>query len=108
MYIYGDSKLIINQAKGVYRDKHPRMRSYRNFVLDLLKFFGSYQLAAIPRGKNIIENALVVASSLFKIPIHPNRKYEIEVRHRPAVSDNIKYWKVFDDDQLVHRFLTLT
>ena len=64
VYIYGDSELIINQVKGVYQAKHPRMRSYRNFVLYLLKIFESYQLAAIPRGQNVIENALVVATSL--------------------------------------------
>ena len=97
--IYGDSELIIHKVKGVYQAKHPRMRSYRNLVLDLLKKFEGYQLTAIPRGQNVIANALVVASSLFKIPIHPNRKYEIEVKHRPAVPNNIKYWQVFDDDQ---------
>ena len=92
MYIDGDSELIINQVKGVYQAKHPRMRSYRNFVLDLLKIFETYQLDSIPRGKNVIANALVVATSLLKIPIHPNRKYEIEVRQRLAILDNIKYW----------------
>jgi hypothetical protein len=56
-----------------------------------MNFFESYQLLAIPRGKNVISNALAVAAILFKIPIHPNRKYEIEVKHRLAVSDNIKY-----------------
>ena len=99
VFIYGDSKVIINQVKGIYQAKHPRMRSYRNLVLDLLNFFEGYQLATIPRGQNVIANALAVAASLFKIPIHPNRKYEIEVKHRPAVPKNIKYWKVFDDDQ---------
>ena len=51
---------------------------------------------------------MAVATSPFKIPIHPNRKYEIEVKYKPAVPDNIKYWQVFDDDQQVNRFLTLT
>lgn len=84
------------------------MRSYRNLVLDLLKIFEGYQLTAIPRGQSVIANDLEIAASLFKIPIHPNRKYEIEVKHRPIVSDNIKYWQVFDDDQEVNRFLTLS
>ena len=35
-----------------------------------------------------------ISSSLFKIPIHPNKKYGIEVKHRPAVPDNLKYWQV--------------
>ena len=39
VYIYGDFDLIINQVKGVYQAKHPRMRPYKNFVLDLPKFF---------------------------------------------------------------------
>ena len=49
VFIYGDSELIINQVKGVYQAKHPRMRSYRNLVLDLLKYFEGYQLTLISR-----------------------------------------------------------
>jgi len=74
MFIYEDLELIINQVKGVYQEKHPRMRSYRNLVLDLLKIFEGYQLTAIPRGHNVIANALAVAASLFKILIHSNMK----------------------------------
>lgn len=35
--IYGDLELVINHVKGVYQAKHPRMRAYRNTVLDLLQ-----------------------------------------------------------------------
>ena len=66
------------------------MRSYRNLVLDLLKYFEGYQLTSILRDQNVIANALAVATSLFKIPIHSNKKYEIEVKHRPVVLENIK------------------
>jgi ribonuclease HI len=34
--VYGYSELIINQIKGIYQAKHPRLRVYRNIVLDLL------------------------------------------------------------------------
>ena len=34
--IYGDSELVINQVKGICQAKHPRMRAYRNVVLELL------------------------------------------------------------------------
>jgi len=44
---------------------------------------------------------LATLASIFKIPIFPNKKYEIEVKHRPTVPDNIKHWKVFDDDEHV-------
>jgi hypothetical protein len=108
MFIYGDSELIINQVKGVYLAKHFRMTSYRNLVLDLLKYFEGYQLTAIPRDQNVIANALDVVASLFKILINPNRKYEIEVKLRPIVPENIKYWQVFDYDHQVNKFLTLS
>lgn len=84
------------------------MRSYRNLVLDLLKSFGDYRLTSIPRGQNVISNSLEVVASLFKISIHPNMKYEIEVKHRLVIPYNIKYWQVFDDDNQVNRFLTLS
>ena len=34
-------------------------------------------------------------------------KYPIDVRYRPAVPDNIKHWKVFNDDQEIKEFLEL-
>jgi hypothetical protein len=43
------SKLIINQVKGVYQTKHPRLHTYINFPLDLLEAFSEYDLTAIPK-----------------------------------------------------------
>ena len=37
--IQGDSELVIRQVKGSYQAKHPRMKSYRNLVLDLMEGF---------------------------------------------------------------------
>ena len=51
---------------------------------------------------------MAVATSLFKIPTNSNRKYEIQVKHRPTILDNIKYWQVFDDVQQVNIFLTMS
>jgi hypothetical protein len=51
---------------------------------------------------------LATSASVFKIPIFPNRKYDIEVKHRPTVPDNIKYWQVFEDDKQVERFLQMS
>jgi hypothetical protein len=96
--IHGDSE-IINQVKGIYQSKHPRMREYRNLVLELLGEFSEYNLLVIPRGKNQIVDSLATSTSVFKIPIFLNMKYEIEVKNRPAVPDNIKYWQVFEDNK---------
>jgi ribonuclease HI len=106
--VHGDSELVINQVKGIYQSKHPRLRAYRNIVLDLLENFTEYNLSVIPRGQNLIVDALATSASVFKIPIFPNRKYEIEVKHRPTVPDNIKYWHIFEDDKQVVRFLQMT
>ena len=39
VHIYGDSEFVIKQVIGTYQAKHPRMRAYRNIVLDLLESF---------------------------------------------------------------------
>jgi ribonuclease HI len=105
--VHGDSELVINQVKGIYQSKHPRLRAYRNLVLDLLEEFSEYNLSAILREQNQIVDALATSASVFKIPIFPNRKYEIEVKHRPVIPDNIKYWQVFEDDKQVEIFLQM-
>ena len=76
--IYGDSELVINQFKGVYQAKHPRMRAYRNVVLDLLQDIPEYQFVVVPREKNAIADALEVSASLFKIFIHPNKNMRLK------------------------------
>jgi hypothetical protein len=36
----------------------------------------------------------------------PHRlKYEIQVKYRASLPDNVKYWKVFEDDDEISRFL---
>jgi hypothetical protein len=84
------------------------LRLYRNIVLDLLEFSLEYNLSVIPRGKNLVVDALATSAYVFKIPICLNRKYEIEVKHRRAVPDNIKYWNIFEDDKQVEIFLQMT
>ena len=93
---------------GTYQAKHPRTRAYRNLVLDLLQSFEEYQLSIIPRSQNHIVDALVVAASVFKIPIYPNIRYQIDVKHRPSTPDNVKYWNIFEDDSHTNKFLTLS
>ena len=61
----------------------------------------------IPRKKNVIVDALAVYASVFKILIYPNGKYEIEVKHWPAIPDNINYCQVLDDDKKINRFMEM-
>lgn len=93
IFVYGNSKLVINQVKGEYHAKHPRMRSYRNVVLDILKAFSQYTLSLIPRTQNVIADSLAIATSMVKIPIRPNHKYSIHVKHHPTFPDNMSFGK---------------
>ena len=107
IYIYGYSELIISQFKGSYQAKHPRLRSYRNLVLDLLECFKEYHLLVIPRRKNVIVDALVVSTSVFKILVYPNKKDKIKTKHILAIPDNVHHWQVFDDDKQTNRFMEM-
>jgi ribonuclease HI len=49
--VHGDFELVINQFKGIYQTKHPKMRAYMNAVLDLLEGFTEYGISLIPTGE---------------------------------------------------------
>ena len=90
--IQGDSKLIIKQVQGSYQAKHPRLRSYRNLVLDLMEGFKECQFIVIPRRENSEVDALAVSASMFQVPRNPKEHYQIEVKHRPSIPDNVDHW----------------
>ena len=72
--IQGDSELFIKQVQGSYRAKHPRIRSYRNLVLNLIKGFKECQYTVIPREENSEANALAVSASSFQVPEKSKRE----------------------------------
>jgi ribonuclease HI len=90
--VRGDSELIIKQIKGEYAAKHPHLRAYWNVVLDALKCFTEVDLQVMPRGQNILANGLATSAATCKIPFRSTRPYMVEVKYRPTVPDNIRYW----------------
>ena len=90
--IRGDSELVIKQLQGEYQARHPRMRSYRNAIRDLVEDFALCEFSFIPRLQNGIVDSLATSIATFKIPIHSSKTYEVEVRHRPSIRDNVKRW----------------
>ena len=46
--IHWDSELVIKQLQGEYQAQHPRMRSYRNAVQDLVEGFDECEFSLIP------------------------------------------------------------
>jgi hypothetical protein len=68
-------------------------------------FFLAFNITFVQRNLNQREYSLALAANNFRTPIFPNLRFEIEVRHRPSIPDNIKNWQVFKDDQKIQRFL---
>ena len=91
--------------KGEYQAKHPRMRTYRNAVLDILRMFPYYTLIAIPRAQNVIPDSLATAASNLKIAMNSNNKFEIHVKNHPTIPDNQRYWQFFQDDEEIKDFV---
>jgi hypothetical protein len=68
-------------------------------VWDLVdSFFSAFNISFIPREENTMADSLDVSTSNFIIPTPPMIKYDVEVKYRPSILDNVKYWKVFEDD----------
>jgi ribonuclease HI len=104
--VFGDAELVVQQVRNAYQAKHPRLRSYRNEVWDLVdSFFSAFNISFIPREENTRADSLATSASNFKTPQPPKLRYDIEVRYRPSIPDNVKHWKVFEDDLEVKRFL---
>ena len=75
-----------------------RLKAYRDKVLNLISTFTEFNISYIPRAMNQLANSLVVSASTFIPPFPPKLNYEIQVKYRPSLPDNVKFWKVFEDD----------
>ena len=50
-------------------------------------------------------DSLATSASTFKVPSPPKLRYDVEVKYRPSIPDNVKHWKVFEDDLEIKKFL---
>ena len=50
--VFTDSELVERQVKGLYRVKHPNLRSLHKLVVENLKSFSSFEIESIPREQN--------------------------------------------------------
>jgi hypothetical protein len=65
----------------------------------------AFNISFIPREENTAANSLAVSASLLEVPLLPMMKINVEIRYRPSVPDNVKHWKVFEDDLEIKKFL---
>jgi hypothetical protein len=74
-------------------------------VWDLIEnFFSSFNISFIPREKNALADSLSISTSLFRVPLLAKRKYDVDIKYRPVVLDNVRHWKVFEDDLEIKNF----
>lgn len=74
---------------------------YGESEIPLIFFCISY----IPRAQNQLVNSLAVSASLFIPPRPPRLVYEVQMKCRPSLPDNVHHWKVFNDNEELNRFL---
>jgi ribonuclease HI len=104
--VFGDAKFIVQKIIKDYQAKHPQLRSYRNELWDLIdSFFLAFNIPFVPREENVMADSLAVSASHFRIPLLPKIRYDVEIQYRTFVPDNIKHWKVFEDDLEIKRFI---
>lgn len=54
---------------------------------------------------NELADSLVVSACVFIPHLPPKLNYEIQVKYRPSLPDNVMFWKVFEDDVELTMFL---
>ena len=106
--IQGDSELVIRQVQGSYQAKHPRLRPYRDLVLDLMKGFKECQYTVIPKSDNSEFDALAVLASMLQVPENPKEHFQVEVRYKLSIPENVEHWPVFEDDEHINRFIQMS
>ena len=66
---------------------------YRNEVWYLIDdFFSHFNISYISRNSNQLAYSLASVAIGFKDPISSKIIYEIVMRHKPSILDNVKYW----------------
>ncbi len=103
--VFGDVDLIIQQVSRTFQAKHPRLKAYRDEVWRLKHSFDNCCISYIPRAENQLTDSLVVSASMFIPPLPPRLVYEVQMKYRPSLPDNVQHWKFFEDDDEVNRFL---
>jgi hypothetical protein len=103
--VFGDVDLIIQQVNKSFQAKHVRLEAYRDEVLTVIHAFTDFKITHVPRAMNELADSLVVLACSFIPPLPPKLKYEVQVKYRPSLPDNVKFWKVFEDDDELTRFL---
>ena len=88
--MFGDVDLIIQQVNKTFEARHARLKAYRSEVWKLKYSFNSFTISYIPRAKNQLVDSLAVSASIFVPPLPPRLTYEVQIKYRPSLPENVK------------------
>ena len=66
-----------------------------------------FELSYIPRDLNHLADSLAISASMFVPPLPPKLSYDVQVKYRPSLLDNVKSWRVFENDDELSKSLQL-
>jgi ribonuclease HI len=107
LQVFGDADLIIQQVNKSFQAKHVRLKAYIDEVLKAIQDFVDFKITYVPRAMNELADSLAVSACAFIPPLPHKLTYVIQVKYRPSLPDNVKFWKVFEDDTELTRFLAV-
>ena len=91
--------------KNTFQAKNIRLKAYKDEVWKLRDSFMFFELSYIPRAMNHLADSLFVSASMFIPPLPPKLSSEIQVKYIPSLLDNVKFWKVFENDDELSKLL---
>ena len=88
--IFGDADLIIQQVNNTFQAKNVRLKAYKDEQWKLRDSFMIFDISYIPIAIYHLVNSLVVSAGMFIPPMPLKLNYEIQVKYRPSLLDNVK------------------
>ena len=91
MIVFCDSELVVHQVRDNYQVKNSKLKNYINEVWDLIEhFFSALNLNYVSREENEMANSLAITASNFKFPLDVKALYDVKIKNRPSIPENIK------------------
>ncbi|XP_052489841.1 uncharacterized protein LOC128042514 [Gossypium raimondii] len=89
--VYGDSALVIDQLKGEWDTKDPKLISYRKMVLELMDEFDDITFCYLPRDENLMADVLATLASMIRVnKLEDMKPIQMSIFETPAHCYNIE------------------
>ena len=96
LIVFCDSELVVQQVRDNYQVKNSKLKNYINEIWDLIEhYFSAFNLNFFSREENEMADSLAIVASNFKVPLDVKYAYDIQIKNKPSIPNNIKHWKVF-------------